>query len=195
MVRSAHSGGMPTPEDVHLSKRMSRTLRHAPDEHGLELAADGSVPLRDLVVALRSSKQQVTEEDVRRVVAGSDKRRFAITGDRIRAQYGHSTEQRIVKEPFTPTGPLFHATSPRAVNFIVNLHQGLRPMRRQYVHLTTDPELALDAGRRKAEHPLLLEVDAVRARTDGVQFFVGHDNIVLADVVPARYLVIRPITP
>lgn len=183
---------MTAPEDARLSKRMSHALRHAPDEYGLELAADGSVPLRDLVVALRTSKQPVTEEDVRRVVAGSDKRRFTIIGGRIRAQYGHSTVQRIVKQPFVPTGPLFHATSPRAVNFIVTMQQGLRPMRRQYVHLTTDRELALDAGRRKAEHPMLLEVDATRAHTDGVQFFVGHDNIVLADVVPSRYLSVHP---
>ncbi|WIE81299.1 RNA 2'-phosphotransferase [Curtobacterium sp. MCSS17_016] len=179
--------------DVRLSKTLSRALRHAPRDFGLELAADGSVPLRDLVAALQSSKQPATEDDIRRVIAQSDKQRFAIDGDRIRAQYGHSVADRIVKQPYTPTGPLFHATSPAAVNLIVGQRLGLQPMGRQYVHLTTDADLALDAGRRKAPHPLLLEVDAVTAHTDGVPFYVGHDRVVLADEVPARYLTVRPL--
>jgi putative RNA 2'-phosphotransferase len=183
---------MTTSDDVRLSKRMSRALRHAPAELGLELAADGSVPLRDLVAALDSAKHPVSEADIFRVVGDSDKQRFAVSGTRIRAQYGHSVADRIVKQQVTPTGPLFHATSPAAVNLIIGRGQGLQPMGRQYVHLTTDPHLALDAGRRKAPHPLLIEVNGVAAHTDGVPFYVGHDRVTLADHIPAQYLTVLP---
>ncbi len=183
----------PAQDDLRLSKTMSHALRHSPEQYGLELAADGSVPLAEFVRAISTSKQKATEADVRRVVAESDKQRFAIDGGRIRAQYGHSTAVRIVKRQVVPTGDLFHATSPAAVNLIVNRRQGLLPMGRQYVHLTTDPTLALDAGRRKAAQPMLLRIDAVRAHDAGVTFSEGHDRVILADQIPTTYIRVEPV--
>ena len=183
---------MTSRDDIRLSKTMSHALRHAPGEYSLQLAPDGSVPLGEFVRAISTSKLKVTEADVRRVVAESDKQRYAVDGGRIRAQYGHSVPDRIIKRQVVPTGDLFHATSPAAVNLIVNKRQGLLPMGRQYVHLTTDQDLALDAGRRKAGHPLLLRIDAVRAHTDGVTFSEGHDRVTLAEHVPTEYISVVP---
>jgi putative RNA 2'-phosphotransferase len=120
------------------------------------------------------------------VVAESDKQRFAIEGDRIRAQYGHSTDERIVKQSIVPQPVLWHATSPAAAESI--LRDGLLPMGRQYAHLTTDRELAMQAGRRKSPAPALLQIDAARAHRDGVVFSEGHDRVTLALLVPARYI-------
>ncbi|WIB65899.1 RNA 2'-phosphotransferase [Curtobacterium sp. MCBD17_040] len=176
-------------DDVRLSRAMSRALRHAPEEYGLELAADGSVPLRDLVRGLRAAgRPDVTDADVRRVVAESDKQRYALDGNRIRAQYGHSVPERIRKREVLPDGPLWHATAPKLWPTIRDV--GLLPMGRQYVHLINDPELALQAGRRKASWPLLLRIDTRRAVVDGVKFYEGHDQVTLADHVPGTFLAV-----
>ncbi|MBT2501876.1 RNA 2'-phosphotransferase [Curtobacterium sp. ISL-83] len=172
--------------DTEISKAMSHALRHAPDSYGLTLGADGSVPLNTLVDGLRGAGVEVDPDDVRRVVVQSDKQRFALEGDRIRAQYGHSTEERIVKRAITPQPVLWHATSPEAAAAI--LRDGLLPMGRQYAHLTTDRDLALQAGRRKSAHPVLLRVDAASASAAGIEFVEGHDRVTLALTVPAAYI-------
>ncbi|PZF41345.1 MULTISPECIES: RNA 2'-phosphotransferase [unclassified Curtobacterium] len=172
--------------DASISKAMSHALRHEPGAYGLELGADGSVPLADLADALERSGIQASLEDLRRVVAESDKQRFAVESDRIRAQYGHSTDERIVKPAIVPQPVLWHATSPAAAESI--LREGLLPMGRQYAHLTTDRELAMQAGRRKSTAPVLLRIDAARAHREGVEFTEGHGRVTLALLVPARYI-------
>lgn len=172
--------------DTTISKAMSHALRHEPDAYGLALAPDGGVSLDALVLGLRDAGVEVTVDDVRRVVAESDKQRFAIEGDRIRAEYGHSTQERIVKRSITPQPVLWHATSPDAATAI--LREGLLPMGRQYPHLTTDRELALQAGRRKATHPVLLRIDAAAAHAASVEFGEGHDRVTLALAVPASFI-------
>jgi len=61
-------------------------------------------------------------------------------------------------------------------------------MGRQYVHLSLDTETALAVGRRKAAAPVLLHVDAARAASGGIRFYLGNEKVWLADAVPARYL-------
>ncbi|MBT1665115.1 RNA 2'-phosphotransferase [Curtobacterium flaccumfaciens] len=172
--------------DTSISKAMSHALRHDPHAYGLELDADGSVPLVDLVDALQRAGVAASEDDVHRVVVESDKQRFAVEGDRIRAQYGHSIDERIVKQLIVPQPVLWHATSPAAAESI--LRDGLLPMWRQYAHLTTDRELAMQAGRRKSTAPVLLRIDAARAHLEGVEFSEGHDRVTLALFVPAQYI-------
>lgn len=174
--------------DLQLSKTISYALRHAPASFGLSLDPSGAVPLQALVASLRTHGNlgAVTEEDVRRVVDTSDKRRFAIEGDTIRAHYGHSTGKPISKAPLIPAGPLFHATTPSAIAAI--RQDGLRPMKRQYVHLSPERDLALEAALRRTSQPILLVIDGPAAAASGVQFFEGHDRVTLAAFVPAALL-------
>lgn len=98
---------------VVLSKRMSYALRHHPEELGLALAADGSVPVRELVAALNEHypwPRPVTEADVARVVAHGSKRRFAAEGGGVRALYGHSFAGAVEHEEAEPP-PSFRNSS------------------------------------------------------------------------------------
>lgn len=174
------------PDDTRISKTMSHALRHEPGVYGLELATDGSVLIAELVRGLRGAGLEVSDDDIERVVETSPKQRFVIDGNSVRAQYGHSTDERIEKAPIVPQPALWHASSPEAAEEILRV--GLKPMGRQYVHLTTERELALEAGRRKAPRPVLLEVDAAAAHGAGVAFYEGHDRVTLADTVPAEFL-------
>ncbi len=167
--------------DVRLSKRMSHALRHAPWLYELELDEAGWTPVADLLAALGVSRAQLEN-----VVRDNQKQRFELEGDRIRARYGHSLPGRIVREPGTPPAELYHGTSESAATSI--LRDGLRPMRRQYVHLSVTREMAESVGRRKGERVLVLTVNTPAARAAGVEFLRGNEIVWLAEHVPAEFL-------
>jgi RNA:NAD 2'-phosphotransferase (TPT1/KptA family) len=97
-----------------LSKFLSLILRHQPGRFGLELDADGFVGLADVLAAVRRERGWggVTEAEVREVVASSDKQRFEIVGERIRARYGHSVPRAVAYPEVEPPAILYHGTSP-----------------------------------------------------------------------------------
>lgn len=167
---------------VRLSRKMSLALRHEPGRFGLVLDGEGFVALAALAHALAAS-----QDDMRAVVATveADKQRFSIIDDDIRANYGHSLADRIRQEPATPPATLLHGTHADAVATI--LREGLRPMARQYVHLTADPDIAQRVGGRRGS-PVLLRVDAAAAHADGIVFYRANDTFWLVDALPARYL-------
>ena len=64
---------------------------------------------------------------------------------------------------------------------------GLKPMRRQYVHLTEDRLLALTIGGRHGK-PRLIQVDAGRVHQQGIRFYRAHPQFWLADEIPSMFL-------
>src|SRR5207245_6270960 len=154
-----------------LSKFLSLILRHRPEKFGLRLDEHGFAPLEELLAVVRREREweQVTEEQTREVVANSDKQRFEIAGSNIRARYGHSAPQRITYPEAEPPDILYHGTSPQSLPSIRT--EGLRPMRRQYVHLSTSTEQAREVGRRHSREPVLLTVRARAARRAGGTFY------------------------
>jgi putative RNA 2'-phosphotransferase len=180
---------MTNAERRNLSKFLSLILRHQPESVGLELDDEGFVELEDLQVALRRNRSQgsVTQADVLEVVETSDKQRFEVVGDRIRARYGHSVEQKMAYDPVTPPEILYHGTSPHAVPNI--RRQGLQPMKRQYVHLSVDTEQARAVGKRHHRQPAILTVHAKRAWDAGVTFYHPEERLFLAESIPPEFIV------
>jgi putative RNA 2'-phosphotransferase len=133
----------------------------------------------------------VTETDIVAVVETlePDKRRFSIVDGDIRANYGHSLAERIVHVAAEPPEILCHGTHENAVRSV--LRDGLAPMKRQYVHLTGDRELAARVGARRGK-PVLLDVAAGDAHRDGVRFYRANEAFWLVDAVPPRYLRMAP---
>ncbi len=126
--------------EKQLSHRLSYLLRHAPHEAGLTLQPGGWVPLEPLLLHLNVSREQVEG-----VVAASDKQRFALHGERIRANQGHSVPVDLELTPQTPPAVLYHGTFPGALPAI--RREGLKPMNRHHVHLSPDTETARKVGR------------------------------------------------
>jgi putative RNA 2'-phosphotransferase len=171
-----------------LSKLMSYILRHRPDEFGLVLDKEGFVDLKELHKAIVEEKgwSFVRRHHIEDVVITCDKQRFEIREGSIRAHYGHSVPVRITYEPAEPPKILFHGTRRRT--YPVILSKGLKPMGRQYVHLTTSEELALRIGRRRDPEPVLLEIQAKRAYDNGIVFYRTNELIYLVDYVPVEYI-------
>lgn len=167
---------------------MSHALRHEPWLYELELDAEGWTSIETLVDALRRGRDwaDLTSVELEAMVSAATKQRHEVREGRIRALYGHSLPGRIALVRREPPAVLFHGTSPSTVEAI--LGDGLRPMGRQYVHLSVDVETARAVGARKAPVPVVLRVAAAEAAAEGVPFFFGNDRVWLADVVPARFI-------
>jgi putative RNA 2'-phosphotransferase len=176
-------------DSSRLSRVVSHALRHEPWLYELELDEEGWVTVEELLSALRPEKAEwacLNESDLAEMIAHSDKKRHELKDGKIRAIYGHSTPYKLLKEPSEPPAVLFHGTSPEAAEQIRK--DGLKPMWRQYVHLSVDQKTAEQVGRRKAKNPVLFVVDAAMAHAAGVSFYRGNDLIWLADSVPSEFV-------
>jgi putative RNA 2'-phosphotransferase len=173
---------------LKLSKEVSYALRHAPWEYELELDSEGWVDIGQLLSSLHECRewQDLNERDLYVMIEKSDKKRHEISGGNIRALYGHSTPQKIIKEPKSPPKILYHGTARRFVQAIKE--KGLLPQNRQYVHLSIDIETALQVGKRRDSEPVLLIVQALDAWAAGVKFYLGNDKVWLADTIPREYI-------
>ena len=174
---------------VQLSKAVSQALRHEPWLYELELDDDGWVSVTDLLIALQQQKREWAQLDraaIEHMIETSEKRRHELVGDRIRALYGHSVPGKLQRVRAEAPPLLFHGTTHEAAGLI--LRDGLKPMGRQYVHLSVDERTALEVGRRKAASPILLRVHALAAHRKGIAFYVGNEKVWLADFVPPAFV-------
>jgi putative RNA 2'-phosphotransferase len=175
---------------IHVSKFLSRHLRHAPADLGLTLEPGGWVPIDALLAGAAAAGMRITRDELDEVVRSSDKQRFAVdeTGTKIRANQGHSVEVDLQLDPSEPPSELFHGTPER--NVAVILRDGLRRMARHHVHLSPDTETATKVGQRHGK-PVILIVDAAGMRAAGHLFYRSANGVWLVDEVPAQYLRVR----
>jgi putative RNA 2'-phosphotransferase len=175
-----------------LSKTLAHALRHAPWVYELELNEQGWCDTAAVLSALHERRKwrSITFADLEHIIATQQKRRYELRGGesgQIRALYGHSIHAKIVKEAAEPPEILYHGTAPETAMLI--RQEGLKPMRRQYVHLSADVETAQQVGSRKAGQPVLLQIQAQAAYQQGILFYRGNELVWLADTVPAKYIV------
>jgi putative RNA 2'-phosphotransferase len=171
-----------------LSKAVSHALRHEPWLYELEQDEEGWVSVDALVMALARERRwpSLSRAQLETMIERSPKRRHEIDGNRIRALYGHSVPGRLAKTPGVPPPVLFHGTAADSVPAI--LAEGLRGMKRQYVHLSIDRATARSVGERKSASVAVLEILAREAHTHGVRFFPGNEMVWLADWVPRAFI-------
>jgi putative RNA 2'-phosphotransferase len=171
-----------------ISKFLSFVLRHQPDAIGITLDSEGWADIAALIAAAANDGKQLDRALIEAVVAGSDKKRFAMSDDglRIRAVQGHSAQsvdiQYIEK---SPPEVLYHGTATRFLASIRN--DGLLPGSRQYVHLSQDEQTAVAVGQRHGK-PVVLSVHAQRMRGEGFKFFQADNGVWLTEAVPARFI-------
>lgn len=174
---------------TRLSKFVSTILRHRAGDFGVELDEHGFTDyarLRELVQS--KSHNQYTDADWNAIVAeGTDgKHRFEVVNGRIRALYGHSRVTPVVYDPVTPPAILYHGTTPQAVKVIHR--EGLRSMKRQYVHLSANTERATSVARRRTASEVLLVIRAAEAHLAGIKFYCPEPEHYLSKSIPPTYI-------
>jgi putative RNA 2'-phosphotransferase len=172
---------------VKVSKFLSLVLRHQPEAVGIVLDEGGWAGVDELIAACAARGRPFSRAELEHVVATNSKKRFAFSADgrRIRASQGHSIAVRLDLPAVPPPALLFHGTAAATLPLI--LREGLRPMSRQYVHLSADIETAVRVGARHGR-PVVLEVDAGGMAATGHAFRVSANGVWLTDRVPAERL-------
>jgi len=170
---------------VKLSKLVSYALRHEPNGYGLLIDDDGWGDIGILITTIKQKHLEFANIDrntIVEMIRALEKKRHEVSGERIRALYGHSIDGVIKKEFTKPPGLLYHGTSIEKATIIKI--EGLKKMDRQYVHLSSDPAEAAMVASRKAAVPILLEINAAAAFDGGVLFY-KENKIWLCDFIPS----------
>ena len=185
-----------------LSHILSYALRHNPLKYNLVLDKEGWTSMNELLIALPLHHhndrwyRHLKRQDLEEMIARSDKVRFELKDDKIRALYGHSYYAsgfftKVHKITSKPPDILYHGTSPSAAKDIMS--EGLRPMNRQYVHLSTNENTAFQVGKRKTilkkkEEPVIITISAIEAFDTGVCFYQASDSVWLTDYVHPKFM-------
>ncbi len=169
-----------------ISKLISLVLRHKPETLGLTMDSHGWVETKELIEKM--NKMQPFDMDMlEEIVRTDNKQRYSFNADktRIRANQGHSIPVDLELVPQTPPKVLYHGTATRFSGVIEQ--QGLKPMQRQYVHLSDNPETAVNVGKRHGV-PVVYEIDAEAMQKAGCVFYRSENGVWLTDSVPPEYL-------
>ena len=175
-------------DKVRTSKFLSLVLRHRPELIGISLDPAGWVSVNELLRACRAHGRAITPDELRDLVATSDKQRFAFSedGERIRANQGHSVAVELGYSPAAPPDTLYHGTVGK---FLPSIREGgLKKGDRHHVHLSPDEETARKVGQRRGK-PVILKVESGRMHREGHQFFLSTNGVWLIEHVPPEYLI------
>jgi len=170
-----------------ISKRLSLHLRHEPEALSLTLERGGWVRVQDLLEGLSKRGTTLNRDQLEEIVLSNDKQRFSFdeSGEKIRANQGHSTEVDLNLEPVTPPDRVYHGTG--AQNFESILVHGLEKRSRHHVHLSLERDTARGIGARHGK-PLIFRVDSSAIHRAGHLFYRSHNGVWLTDFVPPQFL-------
>ena len=169
-----------------ISKYISMLLRHKPESGNLILDEHGWVETEKLIEAV-SLQHPLDKETLEEIVSSDSKSRYEFSDDHsmIRARHGHSVPVVLDIDPTIPPDVLYHGTSEDVKNII--LSDGLKPMVRRYVHLSSDPDTARSVGKRHGR-AVVLEIDAGRLSKKGEKFYQTAGGIWLVASVPPEFI-------
>jgi putative RNA 2'-phosphotransferase len=168
---------------VKVSRYMSYLLRHNPEN--LEMDKHGFVDLDKLLEKL-NERFQIDKEFTLEIVEKSDRKRFEIVENKIRALYGHTIPVKLKLEEDKTTKVFYHGTTPNAASEI--LRGGLKPMRRRWAHLSPTVKIATKVGLRRTKNPVILEINAEAARKNGLRFYKATNKVYLCDAILPEYI-------
>ena len=174
-------------ETIRTSKFLSLVLRHEPERVGLKLGEAGWVSVDELLLAVNRTGLALALEDLKHIVATSDKKRFAFSydGRRIRASQGHSVEVDLQYLPQMPPEILYHGTATRFLDGIRK--DGLQKMERHDVHLSAETKVTIQVGGRHGK-PVLLTIRAGEMHRAGHMFRCSANGVWLVDHVPPQFI-------
>lgn len=158
------------------SKRLAYLLRHSnlPDYNGW------------VRVGVLLNEMSITLPILQGIVAEDTKGRFEFSEDEssVIALYGHSIDVDLELEPTTPPMILYHGTAEKYLENIMK--DGLKPRKRNYVHLSETIDMAMQVGTRHGK-PIVLAIDTAAMISVGYKFYKVQNGVWLTSEVPARF--------
>lgn len=167
-----------------LGKIIEYILLYRPDEFGLFLDEDGSLPIKELIWALHEEEgwKHIRLSHLKELVCSQFEPAFTLQGNYIKAK---EPRERI-SSTTAPPRLLFYAAKRKA--YPVILKHGLKTAGRPYVPLATTEEIALRIGKRRDPKPILLTIHAARAHEKGEVFSLCGELLYLVKALPPPFL-------
>ena len=171
------------------SRFISLILRHKPETIGITLDEHGWADVGELIEGV-SKTHPLDMAILERIVSEDEKQRYSFNEDKtlIRANQGHSIPVDVELEEKEPLEELFHGTGEKYRDAIDR--EGLIPMSRLYVHLSSDEQTAHKVGQRHGK-PVIYRVLSGQMYRDGYKFFLSVNGVWLTKSVPVKYLTIK----
>lgn len=165
---------------IRISKRLAYLLRHSslPDRNGW------------VKVELLLDELSVSHQDLALIIESDDKVRFELSKDDIsvRASYGHSIDVDLGLEPETPPEILYHGT---AVKYLESIMQdGLKPRKRNFVHLSETIDMAEQVGSRHGVS-VVLSVNSEAMVLNKYNFYKAKNGVWLTEDIPVQFIKIE----
>jgi putative RNA 2'-phosphotransferase len=175
------------PNLTHISKLLSKILRHQPDLIDIQLDENGWVEVSTLLQNLAKHQTSISFEQLKEMVDTNNKKRFSFNDDfsKIRANQGHSIEVDLALQTQTPPDILYHGTVEKNLTSI--FEKGLSKMNRQHVHLSADTETAQKVGMRHGK-PIILKIESKKMYDQGYVFYLSENYVWLIDSVPSEFI-------
>ncbi len=167
-----------------IGRILATILRHG--KFGLEMDDQGNVFLKEVIAKIRERTPRMNWLKARHIEALVDtdpKGRYAISGGKIRATYGHTIPLDITLDCENIPDELFYPATHEEVEIL--LETGIFPVDRTMVHLSLTYRDAYRAGSVRTDDPVILMIDT------GVCMELGSDigrvarTIYLCRSVPA----------
>lgn len=168
-----------------LGRFVSGTLRHFPTSAGVEMDECGWVDLNAFCEVMKKRYKWMRNEYLYALVESDEKGRYEIRNCLIRARYGHSVNVSLDYEE-SDFPYLYYGASPEEVDVL--LENGIFPIKQRYVHLSTSYEKAAEVALVHTENPVILQINAQKAKLSGISFKLATDYIVLTEKVPPEFL-------
>jgi putative RNA 2'-phosphotransferase len=168
-----------------LGRLVAGCLRHFPGDLGLVMDGQGWVDLTSLGQVVASRHLWAGKELVIALVQSDSKQRYEIAGDRVRARYGHSVDVEL-DHPENKLPRLYYGASEEEADRILEI--GIKPASQRYVHLSTTAEKAWHVATFRTGNPRVIQAEAAAAQQAGVKMMTVNDDIVISDMIPARFL-------
>ncbi|PAC29034.1 RNA 2'-phosphotransferase [Flectobacillus sp. BAB-3569] len=175
------------PNLTHISKLLSKILRHQPDLIDIQLDENGWVEVSILLQNMTKLQTQISFEQLKEVVDTNNKKRFSFNDDlsKIRANQGHSIEVDLALQTQIPPNILYHGTVEKNLDSI--FEKGLSKMNRHHVHLSADTETAQKVGMRHGK-PIILTIESKQMYDQGYVFYLSENQVWLTDSVPSEFI-------
>ena len=162
---------------------MSYLLRHNPEN--LKMNRQGFVDLDEFLKKIKE-RFQVDKEFIFEIAEKSERKRFEIVEDTIRALYGHTIPVQLELKEDKTVKVLYHGTTNDASSKILKV--GLKAMKRRWAHLSPTIEIATDIGLRRSKEPVVLEIDAEAARKNGTRFLRATNTVYLCSHIRPEHI-------
>lgn len=174
-------------ETERLGRSLAGILRHG--RFDLSMDDQGFVDMRDIVGVIKEKNPRMHWLRPHHIVALVDtdpKGRYQVSGNVVRATYGHTIELDMVLNTENVPDYLYYPTAPEETDLI--LESGLYPSDRVMVHLSLTYQDAFNAGSVRVEQPVILEIDVNACFDAGYDIGKAAKTVFLCKHVPPECL-------